>query len=201
MDNMKTEIGHDMKREIGKKLPRARKEGLLIQELPEEVLVFDLSTAKAHCLNHTAALVWRRCDGKTSIAEVTKLLQKEWGTHVDAGVVLLALDQLEKARLIEEGSALSDRVSRRDVLRRIGWAAAVTLPLITSVLAPTAASAATCIPDSACGPSTCGFPCHITGNSDCTKVCRPRSNNLANCTSLVQWQCVGLPAGQNPCPC
>ncbi len=64
MDNMKTEIGHDMKREIGKKLPRARKEGLLIQELPEEVLVFDLSTAKAHCLNHTAALVWRRCDGK-----------------------------------------------------------------------------------------------------------------------------------------
>src|SRR5438093_99206 len=112
MDNMKTEIGHDMKREIGKKLPRARKEGLLIQELPEEVLVFDLSTAKAHCLNHTAALVWRRCDGKTSIAEVTKLLQKEGGTHVDAGVVLLALDQLEKARLIEEGSALSDRDSR-----------------------------------------------------------------------------------------
>src|SRR5437867_7114608 len=125
MDNMKTEIGHDMKREIGKKLPRARKEGLLIQELPEEVLVYDLSTAKAHCLNQTAALVWKRCDGKTSTAEMTKFLQKELGSRVDAGVVLLALHRLEKARLIEEGSAPRDRVSRRDLLRRIGWAAAV----------------------------------------------------------------------------
>jgi hypothetical protein len=192
-----------MKRAIGKDLPRARKEGLLIQELPEEFLIYDLSTAKAHCLNKTAALVWKRCDGKTSIAETTKFLRKQLESHVDAGVVLLALDRLGKVGLIEEGSAPRDRVSRRDVLRRIGWAAAVTLPLVTSVVAPTAASAGSCVPESSCNPSTCGHVCHATGSSECTKVCRPKSDRLENCrsSSSGDWQCVGLPAGSNPCPC
>ncbi len=48
-------------------VPIARKEGLVIQEMPEEVLVYDLDTNKAHCLNQTAAFVWKSCDGKNSI--------------------------------------------------------------------------------------------------------------------------------------
>jgi hypothetical protein len=31
--------------------PLARKEGLVIQELPDEVLVYDLDRDRAHCLN------------------------------------------------------------------------------------------------------------------------------------------------------
>ena len=46
--------------------PLARKEGLVIQELPVEVLVYDLDRDKAHCLNETAAMVWRKCNGCSS---------------------------------------------------------------------------------------------------------------------------------------
>ena len=48
-------------------VPRARKEGLVVQDMPDELLVYDVDRHKAHCLNQTAALVWKRCDGKTSV--------------------------------------------------------------------------------------------------------------------------------------
>ena len=41
-------------------LPRAHTDGLVIKELPNETLVYDLKTDEAHCLNQTAALVWKR---------------------------------------------------------------------------------------------------------------------------------------------
>ena len=52
-------------------VPVARKENLVIQEMPEEVLVYDMDTNKAHCLNRTAAFVWKSCDGKNSVAPIT----------------------------------------------------------------------------------------------------------------------------------
>jgi len=50
-------------------IPVARKEGLVIQETSEEVLVYDLTSNKAHCLNQTtrAAFV-RRNFSLSSIA-------------------------------------------------------------------------------------------------------------------------------------
>ena len=62
--------------------PVARKEGLVIQEMPDEVLVYDLETNKAHCLNKTAAFVWNACDGKNSVAEITKLFGNQSGKPV-----------------------------------------------------------------------------------------------------------------------
>ena len=40
--------------------PVARKSGLVVQEMPDEVLVYDLNSNKAHCLNQTAASVWKK---------------------------------------------------------------------------------------------------------------------------------------------
>ncbi len=37
--------------------PRLREEGLVVQELPEEVLVYDLARHKAHCLSPLAAAI------------------------------------------------------------------------------------------------------------------------------------------------
>jgi len=37
--------------------PTARKSGLVVQDVPDEVLIFDLKSNKAHCLNLTAATV------------------------------------------------------------------------------------------------------------------------------------------------
>ena len=55
--------------------PRARNEGLLVQEMPDELLVYDLVRHKAHCLNQTAAMIWTRCDGKTSVKQMAAFLK------------------------------------------------------------------------------------------------------------------------------
>lgn len=39
-----------------KTLPAVRHEGLIVQELSDEVLIYDLDRDKAHCLNPTADL-------------------------------------------------------------------------------------------------------------------------------------------------
>jgi hypothetical protein len=44
--------------------PRARAENLTVRVLGDETLVYDQERHKAHCLNATAALVWRHCNGK-----------------------------------------------------------------------------------------------------------------------------------------
>jgi hypothetical protein len=134
--------GHDQLR------PCVRADGLVVQALPDEVLVYDLERHKAHCLNHTAALVWKSCDGQTSVTEIAGLLEREIHTPVPEEVVWLAVQQLGKARLLAEqphaprGGA---KVSRREVMRRLGWGAVIALPLVTSIVAPTAVEAASCL--------------------------------------------------------
>ena len=59
--------------------PTARKSGLVVQEVPNEVLVFDLESNKAHCLNETAAMVWKSCDGETAVPEIAKFIKKQFG--------------------------------------------------------------------------------------------------------------------------
>ena len=142
-------------------MPRARQEGLLVHELTDELLVYDLKRHKAHCLNKTAALVWNRCDGEKGISEITRLLGQQMGSSVDEDIVRLALDQLERARLLGERpshATRAGRVSRRQLIRRMGVAAAVSLPLVVSILAPTSAQVVSC--------KQSGMPCP-NGKSDC----------------------------------
>jgi hypothetical protein len=47
-------------------IPEAWEEGLVVQEMPDEVLGYDLDRHRSHCPNHPAALVWRHCDGRTT---------------------------------------------------------------------------------------------------------------------------------------
>src|SRR5262249_43067604 len=77
---------------------------------------------KAHCLNQTAALVWKHCDGQTSIAELVRILEQELHTAIPAEVVWLALQQLGKAHLPTErveGLGGDARLSRRGGERRL----------------------------------------------------------------------------------
>ena len=144
--------------------PRARQESLIIKTLPEEVLVYDLAADKAHCLNRTAAFVWNNCDGRKTVSEIARLLGEELQTPIDEKVVWLALDQLEKFKLLQEQGGKPAKVnglSRRQVVRSLGLAAAVALPLITSIVAPTAVQAASLLPPGAC----CTSPGNCTSNN------------------------------------
>ena len=131
----------------GRIVPAARKEGLVVKELPEEVLVYDLERHKAHCLNQPAAKIWKLCDGRRTLPEIARKLSDELGVPVDEEVVMFALEQLGTARLLEERimrPRVNPPISRREVIKRLGQAAAVAVPLVTSLLAPTAQAAVSC---------------------------------------------------------
>lgn len=146
-----------MKRTAPAHLPTMRENGLVIDDLPDEVLVYDLERHKAHCLNRSAALVWRACDGKSSSADIALRLTAELDAPFSEDLVLIALNQLEKLNLLEDGPTLPAQfsiLSRRQMIRNLGLAAAVAVPVVTSIVAPTAVQAATCVPS--------GNPCHPT---------------------------------------
>lgn len=144
-------------------MPTARKEGLLVRKLDDDMLVYDLHRHKAHCLNRTAALIWKHCDGQRSASDIARIIEGEQNTPVHPDVVRFGLLQLRRTHLINMqltqtpgGAALS----RRDLIKRLGAAAAVGLPLVTSVLAPRAVEASTCIPPTgACSPNGANAAC------------------------------------------
>ena len=144
--------------------PRARSEGLLVQELSQELLVYDTERHKAHCLNTTAAFIWKHCDGRRSVHEIAQHLEKTLGTSIDEDVVWCALSQLEKDHLLEkkiEWPAGTERISRRELVRRLGIGAAIAIPIVTSIIAPKAAYAGspTCNPTPCTSPLQCSAPC------------------------------------------
>jgi coenzyme PQQ synthesis protein D (PqqD) len=134
-----------MRERLQQAIPRARTEGLIVQEMADEVLIYDLDRHKAHCLNSTAALIWKSCDGRKTAAQVARALEAQLDSPIDEQVVWLGIDELGKAHLLAaERRAERAGLSRRDLLKRAGLAAVVALPLVTSIVAPEAAQAATC---------------------------------------------------------
>ena len=116
--------------------PLARTNGLVVQEVPNEVLVFDMETNEAHCLNETAAMVWKYCDGKTSVPQIAEILG-EGKDSVSDDLIWLAIDQLNEHKLLEkEVETKFAGQSRREVLRKIGLASMIALPIIASMAAP-----------------------------------------------------------------
>ena len=148
------------------KMPQARRTGLIIQEVDSEILIYDQNTNKAHCLNQTAAKVWKYCDGETSLAEACKALSCDLDTSVDEKLVWYAVDQFSKDNLLEQGiespAFIIAGMNRRQMVRTLGLAALIAVPLVTSIVAPTPAQAATCMPP--------GQPCG-TAAQCCSGVC------------------------------
>lgn len=153
--------------------PIARRERLVVQEMPDEVLVYDLDSNKAHCLNQTAAFVWKNCDGSNSVADITANFEKVSGNKVTDDLIWLAIDQLNERNLLEtEVKTKFAGQSRRAVLKKIGLASVVALPLIASLTAPTAALAVSCSGIVAsCLGCPDGTPCDENGPGGPTGVC------------------------------
>ena len=144
--------------------PRARQAGLVVRELEGEVLVYDLDEHEAHCLNDTAARVWKCCDGHATAAEIASGLSEELAEPVDEDVVWLAFEELWKLKLLEGEEQPESGLSRKQFVRRAGLAAAVALPVVSSLAVPSAASAVTCVPSGGqcvmggvpcCAPAQC----------------------------------------------
>ena len=154
---------------INSQFPTARTSGLVVQDVPNEVLVYDLESNKAHCLNQTAALVWRACDGKTSVPEIARLIGSQAGEKVSDDLVWLAIDQLHENGLL--GAQIQTKFagqSRRDALKKIGMASMVALPIIASLAAPKSVMANT--------------SCSCANAGDCLGTTCP---STTACTSFV----------------
>ena len=169
-------------------MPRARQDELVVEELQDETLVYDLKRHKAHCLNRTSALVWQHCDGRATVADVATLLDRQLKIPADEAVVWMALDRLGTAHLLTEQVTLPAeraRYSRREVLRTLRRAAGISLllPVVESIVAPRAAAQASCVTLTLCTAATqpcsglpiCGSPgrcCKASGPSSCkAKFC------------------------------
>jgi hypothetical protein len=117
--------------------PIARKDGLVVQEVPGELLVYDLDSDEAHCLNETAAIVWNACDGKTSVSDIAAVIAATSKGEATDDLVWLAIDQLNERNLLEEEIAPKfTGESRRDVLKKIGLGTMIAMPIIASLAAP-----------------------------------------------------------------
>ena len=139
--------------------PLARKKSLVIKELPDETLVYDLDRDKAHCLNRTAALVWKNCDGQRSPAQLCELLERAAGSPVPLEMVWLALDQLENFQLLDDSDSKHFHLagmSRRSLVKRVGFAV-LALPVIFSIMAPAAQAQGSLLPPGTCcqNPNDC----------------------------------------------
>lgn len=156
------------------RFPIARKNDLVVQDLPDEVLVYDLSSNKAHCLNQTAAMVWKSCDGNNSVTDIAKLIELQAGGKVSEDFVWLAIDQLGENNLLEkEIKSVFAGQTRRDVIKKIGFAAVIGLPIVASMVAPSnvlALVSCGCIAPGDCGAQT---TCPSTINCNGSGVCAP----------------------------
>ena len=145
--------------------PKARQDDLVAQEIMDEFVIYDLDRDRIHALNPTAALVWRHCDGAHTPARLAKLLEQTYRIPTGDALLWLTLNRLEKAHLLAEKVTPPNGVktlTRREVLKMVGVGVAL-LPVIKSIVAPTAAQAASL--------NASGQSC--TTNSDCASgVCQ-----------------------------
>lgn len=140
--------------------PLARSNDLIVEELGDEVLIYDTQNERGHSLSPEAARVWRACNGKTTAERLSVQL------GLDRETVDQALEELTSCELLEvRPTIVADGSTRREVtikMAKVG-AAAAAAPLILSVAAPTPSMAASlnfCIQFSS---GNCG------GNTGCSK--------------------------------
>ena len=173
-----------------KYLPLARTNDVVIQNLDSEVLIYDLKINKAFHLNKTLKIIYEACDGKTSFAELTA------EHNFTDDLIFLGLDELARENLLEQGQTYQSPLaglSRRDVIRKIGFASIIALPLISSIVAPTAAQGASplplfagCINNSDCASNFCtqGPPrCCVPGTAGIRGAGVCCDGTTANCYS------------------
>jgi hypothetical protein len=118
-------------------MPKAKTERLIVKEIDDETLVYEVSRHAATCLNEFAAKVWRQCDGDKSVADIADALGE------DERAVWLALHQLNKSKLLVEEIALPPDMrtgkTRRQIAGQLGLGAAVAA--VSSIVMTTAAHA------------------------------------------------------------
>jgi hypothetical protein len=154
------------------KLPKIRRD-LLVQDLNDEVLIYDTNIDKSYCLNSTAKTVFNACNGKNTLEDLKQDLPED--------IIFLSLDELKKNNLIQDDYVSPFvGIDRREVIKKVGFATMAALPIIISLTAPKAIQAA----------STCGLGCGQA--SDCAGGTCPNCNGTFACSIDINQSCTTL---------
>jgi hypothetical protein len=159
--------------------PRARSAGLVVRDLDEELLIYDLKRERAYALTPLAGLVWKHCDGTTTVGEMPELLATKLGDRVSVDLVWQAVSRLSDDGLLEEeANQPATRVmTRRDMMQKVALAGSVAL--ITSIAVPASAALAACIANSCKAGCSAGGVCTGSGpfGTACTVCAGPASHS------------------------
>ncbi len=118
-----------------------------VEQLSDELCIYNWQRKEVHALNPTAALVWQHCDGQTSPEQIAQVLQAALNVPNAEELVWLTLSQLENTHLLAEAvvkPAHHNLLPRRAFLK-LGIAAAL-LPVVHSIVAPTPVAAQSPVP-------------------------------------------------------
>jgi hypothetical protein len=185
------------------KKPIGRKSGIVTQDFGRELLIYDLKIHQAFCLNETSAIVWTVCDGKHSIGEITDILSQKLKTKASEDIVWLTLNELQNSNLLEnEVENKFVGLSRREIIRKVGFASMIALPIISTLVAPTAlhAQSAACACGAAAGTNSRMEGCSCATDSDCCGTC---SGGTCTAPSILSAPtaavCCPIPAGTCGC--
>lgn len=193
-----------MEKSFNMNKPISRKSNIVVQDLENEVLIYDLTINKAFCLNETSGLVFALCDGTRTVAQISNEMSKRLKTLISEDLVYLALDELKKNNLLENSEELTDHfagMSRREVVKKVGLASMIALPVIASVVAPSAVMAQSCRPTilnfATVNPCATAASC---SNTNCNTVLM---NDLPLCPSGLGSlnRCEDNPLGGGSCFC
>ena len=143
-------------------------DNLVLEELPDELMIYDPERNKAFCLNQAAAFVWKHADGSKTVTEIADLLAQKLDRPANEEVVWLALDVLAKDGLLVSSPALPEvpaGVTRRALLQKFGAGAAVAAPLVTVLLVSPAKAHASSMRPLISSPSGTAGPLSTHHNS------------------------------------
>lgn len=192
------------------KLPQARLENIVVQDLGSELLIYNLTTHRAYTLNRTSKIVFERCDGETSFDELRR--QHKFTDEL----IYLALDELKANDLLENyQSSHFAGLSRREAFKKVGLASLIALPVVSMLVAPKAIRAASGVAGAnACEEVECPYAetqCQKDGicdpaTGDCIRQYQPAGTTCddGNATTSDDicdgaGNCVGCPDGTRDC--
>jgi len=126
--------------------PKIRTTRLLVEELVDELLIYDVDRNEVHCLNGPAVQIWKLCNGERTVSEIATALNTDLDHEQAETLVWSAVEQFAEKHLLEvteEEPLAASRpqdLTRRQMLLRLGVVVAA-LPLVDSIVSPEAALA------------------------------------------------------------
>ena len=176
--------------------PKARSAGLDIEDLSDEIVVYDRTSDQVHLLSASVAKIWRLCDGKREIVDIVDALEGDDVSMIAVDGALSELEAFELLDMSEQPPASQPPVNltRRSMLTHAAGASAFAGATIVTLQAPLARSLLTKICQSA---SDCQEDCStaVGLNPHCGQCINTTVDNFT-CTGSAPKTC-GTTGGPN----